>query len=74
MDIKKGDHVSVNLAPFIGSMMRCDESIPCEVLAVEGIQVHVCAEPPYRAAALWVLSTWIDSIGQHKRELAGSAE
>ena len=61
MDIQKGDHVMVNVAPFIGSIMRYDESIPCEVLDVDGIQVQVCAEPPYRAVELWVLSSWIDA-------------
>lgn len=69
MDIQKGDHVLVNVAPFIGSVMRCDESIPCEVLAVEGIQVHVRAEPPYREVSLWVLSSWIDGRRRQKREL-----
>jgi hypothetical protein len=72
MDIQKGDHVLVNVAPFIGSVMRCDESIPCEVLAVEGIRVHVRAEPPYRAASLWVPSSWIDGRRQQKRELLSS--
>jgi hypothetical protein len=72
MDIRKGDHVLVNVAPFIGSVMRCDESIPCEVLDVEGIQVHVRAEPPYRAAALWVLSSWIDGRRRKEQELMSS--
>jgi hypothetical protein len=72
MDIQKGDHVSVNVAPFIGSVMPCDESIPCEVLEVEGIQVHVRALPPYRAAALWVLSSWIDARRRKEQYLAAS--
>ena len=72
MDIQRGDRVLVNVAPFIGSVMRCDESIPCEVLDVEGIQVHVRAEPPYRAASLWVLSSWIDGHRQQKQELLAS--
>ena len=60
MEIQKGDHVLVNVAPFIGSVMRGSESIPCEVLDVDGIQVHVRAEPPYRGVSLWVLSSWVD--------------
>ena len=44
MEIQKGDRVLVNVAPFIGSIMRSNESIPCEVLDVDGIQVHVRAE------------------------------
>jgi hypothetical protein len=69
MDIQKGDRVLVNVAPFIGSIMRSVESIPCEVLDVDGIQVHVRAEPPYRAVSLWVLSSWVDGHLQQKREL-----
>jgi hypothetical protein len=69
MEIQKGDRVLVNVAPFIGSVMRCDESIPCKVLEVEGIRVHVRAEPPYREASLWILSSWIDSYRQQKDEI-----
>jgi hypothetical protein len=72
MDIQKGDHVLVNVAPFIGSIMRGNESIPCEVLDVDGIQVHVRAEPPYRGVSLWVLSSWVDGRSQQKRELLSS--
>jgi hypothetical protein len=60
MDIKQGDHVFVNVAPFIGSVMRSKESIPCEVLAVEGIHAEVRVLPPYREVSLWVLSSWIE--------------
>jgi hypothetical protein len=69
MDIQKGDRVLVNVAPFIGSVMRSNESIPCEVLDVEGLQVHVRAEPPYRGVSLWVLSSWIDGCTDQRREL-----
>jgi hypothetical protein len=72
MEIRKGDRVLVNIAPFIGSVMRGNESIPCEVLDVDDIQVHVRAEPPYRNVALWVLSSWIDAEPRQKRELASS--
>ena len=67
--IHTGDHVLVNVAPFIGSVMRSEESIPCEVLEVDGIHVHVRAEPPYRGVSLWVLSSWVDGRLQQKREL-----
>lgn len=70
MDIEKGDRVLVNVAPFIGSVMRGGESIPCEVLEVDGLQVHVRAEPPYRGVTLWILSSWIDGCPDRKRELA----
>ena len=69
MEIQKGDHVLVNVAPFIGSIMRSNESIPCKVLEVDGIQVHVRAEPPYRGVSLWILSSWIDGRTQQKQEL-----
>jgi hypothetical protein len=72
MEIQKGDRVLVNVAPFIGSIMRSNESIPCRVIDVDGIQVHVRAEPPYREVSLWVLSSWIDGRQQQKRELLAS--
>ena len=72
MDVRKGDRVLVNVAPFIGSVMRCNESIPCEVIEVNGLQVHVRAEPPYRDVSLWVLSSWIEDRPQRKHELLAS--
>jgi len=72
MDVRKGDHVLVNVAPFIGSALRCDDSIPCEILAVEGMKAHVRVEPPYRTVSLWVLSSWIDERLMQKRELISS--
>ncbi len=72
MEIQKGDHVLVNVAPFIGLVMRGSESIPCEVLDVDGIQVHVRVEPPYRGVSLWVLSSWVDGRQRQKRELLSS--
>ena len=69
MDVQKGDRVLVNVAPFIGSVMRCNESIPCEVIDVNGLQVHVRAEPPYRDVSLWILSSWIENLPQQKHEL-----
>lgn len=72
MDVRKGDRVLVNVAPFIGSIMRSNESIPCEVIEVNGLQVHVRAEPPYRDVSLWILSSWIEGRPQQKRELLAS--
>ncbi len=74
MDIQKGDHVIVNLAPFIGSIMRCDDSVPCEVVEVDGLQALVCTLPPYREVSLWVLSSWIERHCHSSQELAVSAE
>ena len=72
MQITRGDRVLVNVAPFIGSIMRSDESIPCEVIDVDGIQVHVRAEPPYRSVSLWILSSWIDGRVNQKQDLIAS--
>ena len=69
MDIQKGERVLVNVAPFIGSIMRSEESIPCTVLDLDGIQIHVRAEPPYRGVCLWILSSWVDGRLQQKQEL-----
>ncbi len=69
MDIHEGDRVLVNVAPFIGSVTRCDGSVPCEVLEVNGFQIRVRAELPYRPVSLWILSSWIDGRPRQKREL-----
>jgi hypothetical protein len=69
MVVRKGERVLVNVAPFIGSSRRCDDSIPCEVLAVDGQQVQVRVEPPYRDVSLWVLGSWIEGPLKYKREL-----
>jgi len=59
MAICKGDRVSVNLAPFIGSPLPSQQWIPCEVLDVDGVHVRVASLPPYRRVELWVVSNWI---------------
>ncbi len=71
MDIQRGEHVLVNLAPFIGSSRRSNESIPCDVLTIEGTSIEVGTEEPYRRFSLWVASTWIDGrIDPSHRQLA----
>ena len=74
MEIQTGDRVLVNVAPFIGSIMRSDESIPCEVLDVDGIQVHVRAEPPYRGVSLWILSDWVDYAASETGDLSSASD
>ncbi len=73
MQVRKGDRVLVNVAPFIGSIMRGNESIPCEVIDVNGLQVQVRAEPPYREVSLWVLADWIDDRPRQKQELLAAS-
>ncbi len=61
MDIRPGDRVSVNLAPFIGSKCRSRQSVPCEVLAVdEDFGLQVAAEHPCRRCVLCVDPDWVD--------------
>jgi hypothetical protein len=62
MEIREGDHVRVNLAPFIGSVMSSKQSVPCRVLAIDGIHVEVCTEYPCREVSLWVLASWIEEV------------
>jgi hypothetical protein len=71
MELQEGDRVWVNIAPFIGSIMRANQSISCEVLAVSGLQVRVRTMPPCRCVSLWVLSSWIE--GYADEELSGSS-
>lgn len=60
MKIREGDHVLVNLAPFIGSALPSKQSIPCKVRGVRGEQVQIVAEPPCREVLIWVRLQWID--------------
>ncbi len=73
MGIRKDDCVLVNLAPFIGSMMRSRETVVCRVLEVDGIHVHVATEPPYREVSLWVLASWIEGPAEQVEKLAASS-
>jgi hypothetical protein len=66
MDILKGDHVLVNVAPFIGSLRRNRQSVTCEVLAVHGDEVEVRTLAPCREITLRVERFWIE----RKLELA----
>ncbi len=60
MEVRRGDRVLVNVAPFIGSTHRHAESVPCSVLKVELPWVQVRTESPYREVTLSVLCTWIE--------------
>ena len=74
MNLQRGEHVLVNLAPFIGSSRRNSESILGDVLKIDGAFVEVETEEPHRRFSLWVASIWIDgkpdsSQRQLEREL-----
>jgi len=60
MDVHKGDHVLVNVAPFIGSVRRNKQSVVCEVLAFDGDEVEIRTLPPCREFTLRIERFWID--------------
>ncbi len=69
MDIRCGDRVLVNLAPFIGATDPSHESVPCEILVVEGARVQVRPVFPYREMALWIDRTWVEGELTEQEEL-----
>ncbi len=62
MEIHRGDHVLVNVAPFIGSLRRNKQSVICEVLAVHGDEVEIRTLPPCREFTLGIERFWIDRV------------
>ena len=62
MDIKKGNRVLINIAPFIASLHRAKDSIPCRVLSVKESCVEVATEYPYRELSMWLSATWIEKL------------
>ncbi|NLF06616.1 MAG: hypothetical protein GX594_01365 [Pirellulaceae bacterium] len=74
MEVQKGDRVMVNVAPFIGSVLRGNELIPCEVIDADELRALVRTEPPYREVTLWVLSSWIEEHPRRKQELLASLD
>jgi len=61
VDIREGNRVMVNLAPFIGSEIPSRHSVSCRVVAVDGDHLQVATEFPYRSVTLWIPSRWIES-------------
>lgn len=70
MNARIGDHVMVNVAPFIGCARPIAETVPCQVIETDGPYLLVRAEPPYRGATMWILSSWIDEGICCRHELA----
>jgi len=62
MDVRKGDRVLVNVAPFIASTRRQQHSVPCEVVDVDGMAVRVVTQSPCREVDVWVQACWIDRV------------
>jgi hypothetical protein len=61
MTYQEGDRVLVNVAPFIGSLRRNKDSVPCRILSVEDGAVEVVTEEPYRPVRIWISASWIES-------------
>jgi hypothetical protein len=61
MDIREGNRVRVNLAPFIGARVRSKQSVSCVVTAVEEARIQVTTGYPYRSVTLWIAPRWIES-------------
>ena len=61
IQIQKGDRLLVNLAPFIGSVRRSREVVPCQVVAVDGPYVEISTAYPFRELSLRVERTWIEA-------------
>lgn len=70
MNICKGDHVLVNLAPFIGSRHRSKQSVPCEVVAIHDSEVEVRTRDPFREFSMRVLASWIEGKLEAEPSLA----
>ena len=62
MDIHVGDHVLANLAPFIGVVQWCRNSVRCNVLEVDETRVRIVTDPPYREVDLWISCEWIEAV------------
>ncbi len=62
VQLNQGDRVRVNVAPFIASQRRQRQSVPCEVVRVEGPRVLVVTRSPFRRIELWVDDCWIDRV------------
>jgi hypothetical protein len=68
-----GDRVLVNLAPFIGSPIRCPQVIPCRVIELSDDATLIQTEPPYRELELSVSPHWVErEPDKNAEELAAS--
>ena len=61
MEIREGDRVLVNLAPFIGAARPSKAQVPCRVLTRGASYVEVVTEYPFRTLALRVTDNWIEA-------------
>jgi hypothetical protein len=62
MDLRVGDQVLVNVAPFIGSLRRNKQSVACEVLEVRGDEIEIRALAPCREVCLTIERFWVDRM------------
>ena len=60
MDLRVGDQVLVNVAPFIGSLRRNKQSVACEVLDVRGDEIEIRTLEPCREVSMTIERFWVD--------------
>lgn len=60
MDLRAGDMVLVNVAPFIGSLRRNKQSVTCEVLEVRGDDIEIRTLAPCREVSITIERDWVD--------------
>ncbi len=60
MDLRRGDQVLVNVAPFIGSLRRNKQSVACEVVDVRGDEIEIRTLAPCREVCLTIERFWVD--------------
>jgi hypothetical protein len=60
MDLRVGDTVLVNVAPFIGSLRRNKQSVACEVVEVRGDEIEIRTLAPCREVSITIERYWVD--------------
>jgi hypothetical protein len=60
MELRVGDQVLVNVAPFIGSLRRNKQSVACEVLEVREDEIEIRTLAPCREVSMTIERFWID--------------
>ena len=60
MDLRVGDTVLVNAAAFIAARSPMRDAVPCDVLEVDGEELLVRTQRPYRILTMRVSREWIE--------------
>jgi hypothetical protein len=67
VEIRIGDQVLVNLAPFIGLEQWCKNAVACDVVEVGENRIRIMTRPPCREVELWVACDWIEQVLERAR-------